>query len=54
MKLNPDELVVTSFDTATPEAESQLALATPLCPLFPTPNTQCFVCPAPTSPGDGC
>jgi hypothetical protein len=54
MKLNPEELVVSSFDTAAPQAEADPALATPLCPLFPTPNTACFVCPAPTSPQDGC
>lgn len=49
MKLNPDDLVVASFETAEPAAEAQLAVATPLCPLFPTPNTACFVCPPATS-----
>lgn len=54
MKLHPEDLVVSSFDTAAPAADAQAELKTPLCPLFPTPNTACFVCPAPTSPQDGC
>lgn len=52
MKLNPDDLVVASFETA--EADAQAVFATTTCPIFPTPATQCFVCPAPTSPQDGC
>ena len=53
MKLKPEDLVVVSFETAT--ANNALgALATTTCPIFPTPATQCFVCPAPSSPEDGC
>jgi hypothetical protein len=44
MKLNPDELVVASFDTAAADAGAGLAGATPLCTILPTPCTQCFVC----------
>jgi hypothetical protein len=52
MKLNPDELVVASFEPApAPDEEALVAITTPVCP---TPNTQCFVCPAPSSPEDGC
>lgn len=55
MKLNPEALEVTSFETGAPVAPgSLLALATPTCPIFPTPATQCFVCPAPSSPQDTC
>lgn len=53
MKLNPDDLRVTSFDTS--HAQAELAQPTyTTCTIFPTPATQCFVCPAPTSPEDGC
>ncbi len=51
MKLNPEDLVVASFDTSS---SAQSVLATYTCPIFPTPATQCFVCPAPSSPEDGC
>jgi hypothetical protein len=52
MKLNPDDLVVSSFDPApVPEEGALFVLATSICP---TPNTECFVCPAPSSPADGC
>ena len=52
MKLNADELVVSSFDTVAPaDPDAQEVFATSICP---TPATQCFVCPAPTSPQDGC
>jgi hypothetical protein len=49
MKLNPEELSVSSFETSDAAAEGELALATPTCTLFPTPNTACFVCPPATS-----
>lgn len=49
MKLNPDDLVVTSFETADLAVEESLALATATCPLFPTPATRCFVCPPATA-----
>jgi hypothetical protein len=53
MTLKPEELAVVSFDTmAEPDALGVFATST--CPVFPTPATQCFVCPAPTSPQDGC
>jgi hypothetical protein len=52
MKLNPEDLVVASFDTTA--ADAQAVVATSTCTIFPTPATQCFVCPAPTSPQDGC
>lgn len=54
MKLKPEQLVVSSFETA-PRAETiggnLLGTQAPVCP---TPATQCFVCPAPSSPEDGC
>jgi hypothetical protein len=52
MKLSPDKLVVASFDTTAPaDPDAQEVFATSICP---TPATQCFVCPAPSSPEDGC
>jgi hypothetical protein len=59
MKLNPEDLVVSSFDTSdssfapapAPGEGGELLFATSICP---TPNTECFVCPAPSSPADGC
>ncbi|HLM69560.1 MAG TPA: hypothetical protein VK358_18605 [Longimicrobium sp.] len=47
MKLNPEELAVSSFETSDPAAEADVATLT--CTLFPTPNTACFVCPPATS-----
>jgi hypothetical protein len=44
MKLNPEELVVDSFQTAAADADAELAGASPLCTILPTPCTQCFVC----------
>jgi hypothetical protein len=50
MKLNPDELVVASFDTTAPaDPDADGVFATYTCPIFPTPATQCFVCPPATS-----
>lgn len=43
MKLNPDDLFVTSFEPADPEVEAQLATAA--YALIPTPATRCFICP---------
>ncbi len=52
MTLKPEQLVVVSFQTAAPaHPDAQEVFATAICP---TPNTECFVCPAPTSPQDGC
>lgn len=52
VKLNPEQLVVSSFATVpAPEKVAANALATWACP---TPATECFVCPAPTTPQDGC
>lgn len=44
MKLNPEELVVASFQTTDADAGAQADVATPLCTIFPTPCTYCFVC----------
>lgn len=44
MKLNPEELVVASFQTADADADAALGGATPLCTILPTPCTQCLVC----------
>jgi hypothetical protein len=49
MRLDPASLVVTSFETAVPAPGVLHPLATPTCPIFPTPATQCFVCPPATS-----
>ena len=55
MKLNPEELVVATFDTtAGPEAAYVLQATRTTCTWDPTAATQCFVCPAPSSPEDGC
>ncbi len=55
MKLNPEQLVVTSFATAAPARKGGAeALVTPYCTYDPTRATECFVCPAPSSPQDGC
>jgi hypothetical protein len=43
MKLNPDDLSVTSFPTSGTAAEAQLVLATYTCD--PTLATRCFICP---------
>lgn len=51
MKLNPDALVVSSFEPLPASGEAAAVITTPYCP---TPNTACFVCPAPSSPEDGC
>lgn len=42
MKLNPEALVVVSFDTAGPADD--LDAAGTQSPVCPTPNTACFVC----------
>lgn len=49
MKLNPEELEVSSFDTTDAAAEAELAQAALTCTAFPTPATRCFVCPPATS-----
>jgi hypothetical protein len=46
MKLNPDALVVTSFETGGDE--DLLIPAGTQSPVCPTPNTACFVCDPPT------
>ena len=43
MKLNPDELVVASFEPIDPAAEADQVLAT--YPCDPTRATRCFICP---------
>ncbi|HST60072.1 MAG TPA: hypothetical protein VLK84_15305 [Longimicrobium sp.] len=50
MKLDPDDLVISSFETsdeALAVADSVASLP-PACPLYPTPHTRCFECPEPT------
>lgn len=44
MKLNPEELVVTSFETSQDAA----ALPGTIGPYEPTPMTRCYWCPPPT------
>jgi hypothetical protein len=44
MKLNPEELVVSSFETAAAGADAAHAGASPLCSILPTPCTVCLVC----------
>jgi hypothetical protein len=51
MKLNPEDLVVASFETGDDDLLAAAGTQSPVCP---TPGTQCFVCPAPSSPEDGC
>jgi hypothetical protein len=46
MKLDPEELVVTSFPTAGSDEPS--AAAGTQSPFCPTPATACYVCPAPS------
>ena len=50
MKLNPDDLVVSSFDTANESFALQESVNSlpPACPLYPTPYTRCFECPPQT------
>ena len=45
MKLNPEELVVDSFQTAA-DSDAELAVNTPLCTILPTQCTQCLPCDA--------
>jgi hypothetical protein len=53
MKLRPEQLVVSSFETAAlTEKIAGNGLGTQAW--CPTPATQCFVCPAPSTPEDGC
>lgn len=44
MKLNPEELVVSSFETA----DAAAALPVTIGPYDPTPMTRCFWCPPQT------
>lgn len=44
MKLNPEELDVTSFDTT----DSGLAATQPIIATDPTAATRCFICPMET------
>jgi hypothetical protein len=45
MRLNPEDLVVSSFDVG---GEDELDVAGTQSPVCPTPQTACFVCPAVT------
>ena len=44
MRLNPDELIVSSFQTA----EAAESIVGPIGPYDPTPMTRCYWCPPPT------
>ncbi len=44
MKLNPEELVVSSFETAAADADADFDVNTPLCTILPTRCTQCLPC----------
>jgi hypothetical protein len=44
MKLNAEELVVDSFQTAAADGDAELDVNTPLCTIFPTRCTQCLPC----------
>lgn len=44
MKLNPEALDVTSFDTTADDAGAELGVNTPLCTILPTRCTQCLPC----------
>lgn len=44
MKLNPEELVVSSFETAAADADADLNVNTPLCTILPTQCTHCLPC----------
>jgi hypothetical protein len=45
MRLNPEELVVSSFDVG---GQDELEAAGTHSPVCPTPQTACFVCPVET------
>jgi hypothetical protein len=44
MKLNAEELVVTSFETSAADAGVEADVNTPLCTILPTRCTQCLPC----------
>jgi len=44
VKLNPEALEVTSFDTSAEEEAAHAALIGPVTSTHPTPRTYCFVC----------
>jgi hypothetical protein len=50
MKLNPEALVVASFETSDAPVAVPASVDSfpPACPLYPTPHTRCFECPPPT------
>jgi hypothetical protein len=50
MKLDPEDLVVASFETVDEPVvrAGSVDSLPPACPLYPTPYTRCFECPPPT------
>lgn len=50
MKLNPEDLVVASFETSAAAVAYADSVGSfpPECPLYPTPHTRCFECPPQT------
>jgi hypothetical protein len=44
MKLNPEDLVVASFETSAADAGAEMDVNTPLCTILPTRCTQCLPC----------
>jgi hypothetical protein len=45
-RLNPEDLVVTSFETSdASQSVAAAAVAEPSTPECPTPATMCFICP---------
>lgn len=50
MKLDPEDLVVASFQTSVQAAAlpGSVDSVPPACPLYPTPYTRCFECPPQT------
>jgi len=48
VKLDPEELEVSSFDTSAAEEAAAAAITRPTTSTDPTPQTHCFVCDGPT------
>jgi hypothetical protein len=48
MKLNPEELNVSSFDTSAEALDADAAVYGPIITRDPTAATRCFICPAET------
>lgn len=49
MKLNPEELTVTSFETSAASSQTDVVVGPSIQdPNDPTANTWCYICPAET------